>query len=177
MYAQWRSIDEYQAIRQDPAPLRFFRRRSRSPRLNPVSTRPCKPSRPSANRTEATTILSALRQEWSLRNRRWVSEAAIRFDHWRTWLGCTRNDIHIAILFLHVERSKSDRRVPRRSRHRPSQSDRRSGSARKRAPHRSSSRLARPSVSSLCTLPGGPSSGREDPGVHRLRGGTGRPPT
>ena len=25
MYAQWRSIDEYQAMRQDPAPLRFFR--------------------------------------------------------------------------------------------------------------------------------------------------------
>ena len=24
MYAQWRSIDEYQAMRQDPAPLPFF---------------------------------------------------------------------------------------------------------------------------------------------------------
>ena len=24
MYAQWRSIDEYQAVRQDPAPLPFF---------------------------------------------------------------------------------------------------------------------------------------------------------
>src|SRR5271156_6513829 len=31
MYAQWRSIDDYQAMRQDPPHFRFFRKRSRSP--------------------------------------------------------------------------------------------------------------------------------------------------
>src|SRR5712672_268478 len=61
MYAQWRSIDDYQAMRQDPAPLPFLR--SRSPSLNPASTRSCEPSHPPASRIEATTGLSALRQE------------------------------------------------------------------------------------------------------------------
>src|SRR6267143_3520623 len=53
MYAQWRSIDDYQAMRQDPAPLPFLR--SRSPSLNPASTRSCEPSHPPASRIEATT--------------------------------------------------------------------------------------------------------------------------
>src|ERR1700739_4662216 len=39
MYAQWRSIDDYQAMRQDLPRFRFFRKRSRSPSLNPASTK------------------------------------------------------------------------------------------------------------------------------------------
>src|SRR6202035_4980058 len=41
----------------------FFRKRSRSPSLNPASTRSCEPSHPLASRIEATTVLSALRQK------------------------------------------------------------------------------------------------------------------
>jgi quinol monooxygenase YgiN len=37
MYAQWRSFDDYQAMRQDPARFRFFRKRSRSLSLRPPS--------------------------------------------------------------------------------------------------------------------------------------------
>jgi quinol monooxygenase YgiN len=59
MYAQWRSLDDYQAMRQDH--FRFFRRRSRSPSLNPASTRSCEPSHPPAGRIEATKVLSVLR--------------------------------------------------------------------------------------------------------------------
>src|SRR6202163_4064912 len=40
--------------------FRFFRKRSRSPSLNPASTKSCEPSHPPASRIEATTILSAL---------------------------------------------------------------------------------------------------------------------
>jgi quinol monooxygenase YgiN len=61
IYAQWRSIDDYQAMRQDLPHFRFFTKRSRSPSLNPASTRSCEPSHPPANRIEATTVLSALR--------------------------------------------------------------------------------------------------------------------
>ena len=63
MYAQWRSIDDYQAMRQDLPRFRFFRKRSRSPSLNPASTRSCEPSHPPASRIEATTVLSAWRQK------------------------------------------------------------------------------------------------------------------
>src|SRR6202043_2051354 len=42
--------------------FRFFRKRSRSPSLNPASTKSCEPSHPPASRIEATTVLSALRQ-------------------------------------------------------------------------------------------------------------------
>src|SRR5258705_12276734 len=45
--------------------FRFFRKRSRSPSLNPASTKSCEPSHPPASRIEATTVLSALRQERS----------------------------------------------------------------------------------------------------------------
>src|SRR6266446_7307401 len=43
--------------------FRFFRKRSRSPSLNPAPTRSCEPSHPQAIRIEATAVLSALRQE------------------------------------------------------------------------------------------------------------------
>jgi quinol monooxygenase YgiN len=61
MYAQWRSIDDYQACVRTLPHFRFFRRRSRSPSLNPASTRSCEPSHPPAGRIEATKVLSALR--------------------------------------------------------------------------------------------------------------------
>src|SRR5580692_12975340 len=34
----------------------FFRKRSRSPNLNPASTRPCEPSHPPTSRIEATAV-------------------------------------------------------------------------------------------------------------------------
>jgi hypothetical protein len=43
--------------------FRFFRKRSRSPSLNPASTKSCEPSHPPASRIEATTVLSALRPQ------------------------------------------------------------------------------------------------------------------
>ena len=69
MYAQWRSIDEYQAMRQHPAPLPFFQEALKITSLNPASTRSWKPSHPSANRTEATTVLSTLRHTGTFRLR------------------------------------------------------------------------------------------------------------
>jgi len=43
--------------------FRFFRKRSRSPSLNPASTKSCEPSHPPASRIEATTVLSALHRQ------------------------------------------------------------------------------------------------------------------
>jgi hypothetical protein len=35
MYAQWRSFDEYQAMRQDLSHFHFSKKRSRSPKFEP----------------------------------------------------------------------------------------------------------------------------------------------
>src|SRR5258706_262304 len=66
MYAQWRSIDDYQAMRQDPAPLPFLQEALTIAKLNPASTKSCEPSHPPASRIEATTVLSALRHKPSV---------------------------------------------------------------------------------------------------------------
>src|SRR5882757_8585918 len=63
MYAQWRSIDDIKRCVRILPRFRFFRKRSRSPSLNPASTKSCEPSRPPASRIEATTVLSALRHK------------------------------------------------------------------------------------------------------------------
>lgn len=52
MVAQWRSIDDYQAMREDPAALPYLQEARRSPASNPASTRWCEPSRPQARRID-----------------------------------------------------------------------------------------------------------------------------
>jgi Antibiotic biosynthesis monooxygenase len=52
MHAQWQNIDQYQTMRQNPGPLPFLQGRSRSPNLNPASTRSCEPSHPPTSQIE-----------------------------------------------------------------------------------------------------------------------------
>src|SRR5258708_12181307 len=51
-----KSIDDYQAMRQDPAHLHFSMNPSQPPNLNPASTRSCEPSHPPASRIEGCPL-------------------------------------------------------------------------------------------------------------------------
>jgi len=63
MYAQWRSIDDYQAMRQDPAPLPFLQEALTIAKFEPGVYEVVRPSHPPASRIEATTVLSAVRHK------------------------------------------------------------------------------------------------------------------
>jgi hypothetical protein len=77
MYAQWRSAEDYQAMRQDPGPLRSCGRRSPSRSSNRACTRSCRLSGLRARsprvcphgRQRLDRVISAI-SPWSCRSRK-----------------------------------------------------------------------------------------------------------